>query len=236
MKEWMHPDIGLVVFRKNSRSKRLSLRVRPQRPVTVTIPTYYPYWMAKQMVRQHLEWIKEQQNAQQINAATKRIDWDTKFEMRDKVLFFQATKDSAFGLEFKASNYLISIPENVDLKSPITQELLQKMVIEVLRKEAKNYLPSRTNKFAKNKGIVINQVRIKNMKTRWGSCSSKKNVNFSLYLMLLPDVLIDYVIYHELAHIKHQNHSAAYWQYLEQLLPGAKQLDAAMKHQQMPFI
>ncbi len=54
--------------------------------------------------------------------------------------------------------------------------------------------------------------------------------------MLLPDVLIDYVIYHELAHIKHQNHSAAYWQHLEQLLPGAKQLDAAMKHQQMPFI
>ena len=86
------------------------------------------------------------------------------------------------------------------------------------------------------KGILINAIRVKKVKTRWGSCSSKSNINLSLYLMLLSDDLIDYVILHELAHIKHQNHSAAFWNHLEDLLPGSKQLDKALNGYRIPFL
>jgi predicted metal-dependent hydrolase len=61
MKEWIHPEVGRVVLQKNSRSKRLVLRVNSADQVRVTLPKLYPYWMAKKMVIQQLDWIKKQQ-------------------------------------------------------------------------------------------------------------------------------------------------------------------------------
>ncbi len=235
MKEWIHPEIGRVVLQKNSRSKRLVLRVNSADQVRVTLPKLYPYWMAKKMVIKQLEWIKKQQKKQLTKADTQKINWDTTFAIRAKSIQLVASTATEISLNTLPASYEICIPSGTDIKDTNLQSHLKKIVVEVLRVEAKRYIPNRTTQVAQLKGIDINQIRIKNMTSRWGSCSSKKNLNFSLFLMLLPDPLIDYVIYHELAHIKHQNHSADFWQHLEALLPGAKQLDKMMKGQQMPF-
>jgi hypothetical protein len=76
-------------------------------------------------------------------------------------------------------------------------------------------------------------VFIKNLKSKWGSCSSAQNINLSLLLVLLPSHLIDYIILHELAHTRHMNHSKAYWDYLDTLTEGkAKKYDREMKNYQ----
>ena len=78
------------------------------------------------------------------------------------------------------------------------------------------------NDFAGQMNVHFNMVRIKNVKTIWGSCSSKKNLNFNFRLFFLPEALIDYVFVHELAHLKHMNHSKAFWSEVEKQIPDYK--------------
>ncbi|MCG8571159.1 MAG: M48 family metallopeptidase, partial [Spirochaetes bacterium] len=101
--------------------------------------------------------------------------------------------------------------------------------IEVLRKQAKEYLPKRTAELAKRHHFFYHKITIRNSKTRWGSCSSKKNLNFSLYLIQLPDYLIDYIILHELCHTKQMNHSKKFWDLMTQICPQAKKYNKEMK-------
>jgi predicted metal-dependent hydrolase len=72
-------------------------------------------------------------------------------------------------------------------------------------------------------------VRLKYMKSRWGSCSAKKNINLSLRLLLLPEKIRDYVIIHELAHLEEMNHSKAFWQLVEQHVPEYKDHEKWLK-------
>ena len=85
------------------------------------------------------------------------------------------------------------------------------------------------NDFARQMNVHFNMVRIKNVKTIWGSCSSKKNLNFNFKLFFLPEALIDYVFVHELAHLKHMNHSKAFWSEVEKQIPDYKKRREELK-------
>lgn len=67
-------------------------------------------------------------------------------------------------------------------------------------------------------------VRVKQLKSRWGSCSSKRNLNFSYRILFLPEHLQDYLVVHELCHLQEMNHSADFWQLVGRAVPGYKQL------------
>ena len=67
--------------------------------------------------------------------------------------------------------------------------------------------------------VTFNRIAIKEQKTRWGSCSSKGNINFNWKLVLMPEQIQDYVVVHELAHRIQMNHSEAFWQIVESILP-----------------
>lgn len=73
----------------------------------------------------------------------------------------------------------------------------------------------RVNHFCKVMDVTVGRITIRNQKTRWGSCSSKGNVNFNYQLYYMPRELMDYVIIHELSHRRHMNHSAEFWQEVE---------------------
>jgi predicted metal-dependent hydrolase len=100
--------------------------------------------------------------------------------------------------------------------------LLSVEEIKKLKKEAKEYIVHRVWELASEYGIEYNRIRITSARTRWGSCSSKKNLNFSYRLMLVPQDVIDYVIIHELAHLKHMNHSKKFWSHVESMMGDYK--------------
>lgn len=101
---------------------------------------------------------------------------------------------------------------------------------EELRQNAKAILPPRTAQLAAMHGLSYQNVMVKNMHSRWGSCSAQNRLNFSIYLTLLPQALIDYVILHELCHTIHKNHSRSFWELLDQLTQGqARMLAKQMK-------
>ena len=90
------------------------------------------------------------------------------------------------------------------------------------RGEAKAYLPQRVKELAESRGFVYRNVRIKNQKTRWGSCSAKHNLNFNMRLMMAPPDAIDSVIIHELCHLQVLSHSKAFWNLVERHCPDFK--------------
>ena len=100
---------------------------------------------------------------------------------------------------------------------PYTEDELKK-----LAKKAKEIIPAKVKHYAEIVGVSYGRITIRCQKTRWGSCSSKGNLNFNCLLMELPDEIIDSVVVHELCHRKHMNHSKTFYAEVESVFPGYK--------------
>ncbi len=92
-----------------------------------------------------------------------------------------------------------------------------------LRQRAKELLPDRVAHYAAIMGVTPTSVKITSARTRFGSCSGKNGICFSLYLMQYPEEAIDYVVVHELAHIRHHDHSPAFYAEVAKVLPDYKE-------------
>ena len=100
---------------------------------------------------------------------------------------------------------------------------------EALRRQAKAHLPQRVAYWAGVMGVRPTGIRITSARTRFGSCSGKNRLSFSLYLMAYPPEAIEYVVVHELAHIRHKNHSPAFYAEVERYLPDWRRRQALLK-------
>ena len=98
-----------------------------------------------------------------------------------------------------------------------------------LRVLAKEHLTRRTRELAQMTQSRINQIRVKDHKSKWGSCSNKSNINLNWHLILLNPALIDYVIIHELMHLREMNHSPRFWQWVERFYPSYKEAEKQLK-------
>ena len=102
------------------------------------------------------------------------------------------------------------IREKLPVKDPAEQRARDYQKKQ-LTKKAREYLPYRLEYYAKLYGYSYNKCRLTHANTRWGSCSSNKTISLNIGLMKVPEVLRDYVILHELAHLNHMDHSKAFW-------------------------
>ena len=94
--------------------------------------------------------------------------------------------------------------------------------IKLLRKKAKEVIPQKVEYYARIMQVSPSSVKINSAKKRYGSCSGTNSLNFSLYLMDKDERFIDYVVVHELAHIKHHNHSKDFYKFIERFMPDYK--------------
>ena len=101
--------------------------------------------------------------------------------------------------------------------------------MERLRAQAKATLPPRLETLAQEHGFHYNHVYIKNNVSNWGSCSSKGNINLNLRLVTLPPALQDYVMLHELCHLRYLNHGPQFHALLESICPGHRELGRQLK-------
>ena len=100
------------------------------------------------------------------------------------------------------------------------QALVKNAVMRAMRKKAQDYLPPLVQYWSRQFELPYHKVSISKARSRWGSCSSKKDISLSFYLMLLPVHLMDYVILHELAHTREMNHGPRFWELLNQMTDG----------------
>ena len=116
--------------------------------------------------------------------------------------------------DFLVKRYLNSNRDTIREKLPVKDPRKQRArdyQKRVLMKKAREYLPYRLEYYAKLYGYTYDKCRLTHANTRWGSCSSRRTISLNIGLMKVPEVLRDYVILHELAHLNHMDHSRAFW-------------------------
>lgn len=121
-----------------------------------------------------------------------------------------ATKDLMFTGEEFIANSIEPNPLSLSIK-------------KWYKKKFREIAIPRVTYFAEQHNLMVNQIRIKNQKTMWGSCSSKNNINLNYLLLMAPMKVIDYVIIHELVHTIHRNHSLDFWSSVESIMPDYKE-------------
>lgn len=108
--------------------------------------------------------------------------------------------------------------ERISMSEPLSGKEIQELADRALK-----VIPPKAAHYAGRLNVSYGRITIRNQKTRWGSCSSKGNLNFNCLLMLAPDEVIDYVVVHELCHRIEMNHSKAFWDQVESILPDYKE-------------
>ena len=139
-----------------------------------------------------------------IVRAPKRV---SKREIDDFVLRHEAWIDKQRSKIARRESELSAIPK-------LSEEELKK-----LAEQARAYIPSRVEYYATKIGLSYGGITLRCQKTRWGSCSAKKNLNFNILLMLTPPEAIDSVVVHELCHLKEMNHSDRFYKLVNAAYP-----------------
>lgn len=228
-----YEDIGTVVYLKSKRAKSLRISVNRQKGVKVTVPSHVPMSYAFKFVESKKDWIQKsierfRQYSTQQTLFKPGIEFGTRFH----VLQFVLAPEQPLKIKVAKGFITINYPSEKFVLEEKSQDLIRKAIAFALRKEAKHYFPLRVEILAKKFGFNYNDLRVKDLKSRWGSCSAQNNINLNIHLMRLPEYLSDYVILHELAHTVHKNHGKLFWKTLDQLTGDAKKWAKEMKQYQ----
>jgi len=190
--------------------------------VEVRAPLKYSQAEIDKFVTSKEKWIRDklassQEQTERMNAFA--LDYGSKIYYRGKLYPIEARPGKLAGFD----GTCFYMPLNLEPPH------IKNLCIQIYRNLAKKYLTAKVAEFAPQMGVMPVSVKINNAKTRWGSCSSKKSLNFSWRLIMGDDDVIDYVVVHELAHLSQMNHSAAFWAIVKNILPDYKQRRAKLK-------
>lgn len=184
----------------SSRSRRLSLRIdKKDRMAVLTIPKYCSKKKAVSFVESHQDWVLN--NLQKIPELKN-------FQNNDTI--------SLFGQKYTIEHTEIRGNTHLDKKNHILYvsggiEFLHRRVKDFIKKLALEEFTKRSEAVADKIGKKVHNVCIKDTKSRWASCSTLNNINYSWRLALAPEFVIRYIVAHEVSHLKHQDHSAYFW-------------------------
>ena len=228
------PDIGIVQLKKSNKAKRVNIRLKPFGTIELVIPNGGSENDAIAFIVTKKSWIqKTQKKIDEKESQLTVFDENTKFKTRTFKLKIEKNRRSNVGLKLKDGTLLVSYPQSMAVTHPNIQEAIRYGIEEGLRVEAKAFLPGRIAWLASQYGFKHNNVTIKKLKSRWGSCSGVNNINLNLHLMRLPNELIDYVLLHELCHTVEKNHGKAFWSLLNRVTKSrARELDRMINQYQ----
>ncbi len=222
--------IGEVMFRKSRRARYMNITIRPFEGVKISVPMWMSYNNAEQILREKEIWVNRHlAKMKEIEKQQTEFDESSSYSTRDHTLVLKKADRKTVSIRLSKGKINVAYPDKWKKDSKELQSAIRKGIERALRKEAHTYLPTKTKVLSKKFGLEYNKLTLKNIKSRWGSCSKKNNINLSIHLMRLPDELVDYVILHELAHTVEHNHSQKFWNLLDAVTGGAKLLDKQLR-------
>ncbi len=206
-----------IIIDKLIRSKRktISLEIRKDGSLYVRAPHIAPYREIIKIINNKADWIIAKKKESLLAASQKR---EKQFIDGEEFLFVGRKYklqliDNLGGLQFDGTTFKLD-PEFISYGVEVFAAWYKQNAMAV-------FMP-RAEYFSELSGLVFKNIRITGARKRWGSCSSAGNINFSWHLALAPVHIIDYVIAHEIAHLKHHNHSQRFWALVETMVPDYK--------------
>ena len=219
-----------IKLKKSFKAKNISIKIKPFEGVLVTVPMLVSFKLAEDFVKTKIKWINKNLNkVQKQEQSYTFFSANNSFKTRSHLINITSTELSKNTVHIENTNVKVLISKKLSVSSEENQLYIRNIILEIWRKEAKEYLPRRVKALAIDHNFNYQKLTIKNTKSRWGSCSFDNNINLSLHLMRISNELIDYVILHELVHTKVKNHSSKFWQTLEKHCPNSKILDKELK-------
>lgn len=202
-----HPELGLVQLRTRSNVQRQIIKVT-QNLVIITVPPGFEdrvFPLSYETIEKIL----------QLRGKVVARNGDGRFKLNEiintltfsvKIGYQTNSRLRIYSAQLVDGELQISIPVGVDIDDDTTQKALKRVLLKFLRQEAERVLPEKMEYWSVQCQLPYKTLKIDTAKSRWGCCSSKKEIKLSYYLLLLPERLIDYVIVHELCHTREMNH------------------------------
>jgi predicted metal-dependent hydrolase len=208
----------MIEISKIIRSKRRSIALIVERDgsLVVRAPMQASDDTISRLVESKADWIKAtQEKARKLGPAPVR----KKFVDGEEFYFM----GQLYRLEIvKGKQTALHLDDSFKM-SPMTRPKARLAFEAWYKKQAKALIPGRVSQLAKTHGFEYQKIRISSARTRWGSCSTQGTLSFTWRLVMAPEDMIDYVIVHELVHLRFHNHSRDFWRQVELLMPDYKE-------------
>jgi len=214
------PEALRIVFRESRRSHRLCVRVDRDAVVEVVVPRGTPRRHVASFLAEHEAWI-----ARRVAGASTRpaevfppplVALDAIGERRRLHLAGGAGRARLDG----ATPGLLRV-QGAHVEGTTLRGLLRRWVVE----RAREVLPERAHAFARDAGFPLASVQVRTQRTRWGSCSPRRVLSLNAAILFQTPAVLRYLLAHEVAHLRHMNHSRAFWATVETLEPAWRELD-----------
>ncbi|MGA2526899.1 MAG: SprT family zinc-dependent metalloprotease [Smithellaceae bacterium] len=210
-------NINYTLKRSRKRRKTISLQISDNSEVTICAPHFTPAGEINRFVREKQNWI-QRTIQKQISLRTKEKEYTT------GELFYYLGESFPLEVFFEenARKGLVFWRDRFYLNSPDAAVDGMSFFVSWYKKKAREHLTQRVDFFSRKLSLQPRQVKITSAGKRWGSCSEDNNLSFSFRLIMAPPEVIDYVVVHELMHIREKSHSSRFWKLIEAVMPEYK--------------
>ncbi|MGI1658325.1 MAG: M48 family metallopeptidase [Desulfitobacterium sp.] len=209
--------------RRSRRIKRISIRVTPEK-VRVSAPARTSKAEIQAFIDKNRDWIIQNWTRLQetvVKPSLRRYETGVRIPYLGKelVLHIFDTPSKMLSALYHRENETLEIKMPQDIPEDKRQEAIREILEKWYKEKARAVFQQKLNLWSQEIGVSYHQFRLKEQKTRWGSCSSLGNINLNWRAIMAPEPVLDYLIIHELSHLKYMNHSQEFWDMVSHYCP-----------------
>ncbi|MCC6550451.1 MAG: M48 family metallopeptidase [Ignavibacteriaceae bacterium] len=204
-------------IRRSSRAKYISLRITPAGELELILPGKVKPEDGLRLLEKNKEWVRARKKLLKSDA-------DEYFYLGKKLTVVRSFSEdvSDHEIRLRGDQFLI--------KSPVSSRMsVQSIYDGFIRHRAERHLLQRAEQLAQMNSFEVENFSLRKQKSRWGSCSSGKRISLNVNLMKCPENIIDYVIFHELCHLRYMDHSEKFWNEVRKYVPDYRKLRRQLK-------
>lgn len=222
---------SVISYKPNPRAKKLRLKISSKGEIIVSYPSFTPKILITKFVNQHLDWIVTEKAKIDSARTNLTVNQQTIYYLgKPMMLKIQVSSLKKNKVELTENEIILTVKSE-------DHEEVRNEIEKFLRQKAKLYFTDRIVLLCDVINRDVSKIRITDTKTRWGSCSSNNTISLNWRLIMTPKQVSDYVIYHELAHLTHLNHSKDFYTLLKSYFPEYRKAEIWLKqnHQLLHF-
>ena len=219
------------ILRISAKARHVRFQVSVEKGLEVVVPKRFRVSRVPSLVEKNSQWIERAfRRAEMLHGEIGPVrDWQRPEEIRSLAFDLRWSvvschDDTQSVIVEERSGGTLVLQGAIDDGSAC-----QKALKSWLTNKAKEYLIPQLKKVSDETGLAYSSVTVRQQKTRWGSCSSRRSISLNARLLFLPSDLVTYVLVHELCHTKHLNHSPMFWRLLASYLPDYRQFDRQLR-------